>query len=156
VRSLNVAAPAAWIGEEPSKLPWWKAVEDEPVSPREGGVYVDYLGRSTAPERPRLRVEEYLDRARGIFDIDVGEPTGRRRDPRLREFREIVAVVGVVTFGQRVREISERLHKNPGSVSRWVTNAAERRLSDPGFAKRMRNLEDALLRESSICDRLAL
>ncbi|RPI01627.1 MAG: hypothetical protein EHM71_16200 [Zetaproteobacteria bacterium] len=149
VKSLNVVGSAAWVGEEPSKLPWWKAEGDEPVSPRDGGVYVDYLGRSTAPERPRLQVEAYLDRACDVLGIDVGELAGRRRDPRLREFREMVAVVGVEKFGQRVREIAERLHKNPGSVSRWVTNAAERRLSDPDFGRRLRDLGDALLGERS-------
>lgn len=156
VRSLNVAGTAAWVGEVPSKLPWWKAEEDEPISPREGGVYVDYLGRSTAPERPRLQIESYLGRACGVLGIDVGELAGRRRDPRLRELREIVAVIGVEKFGQRVREIAERLHKNPGSVSRWVTNAAERRLSDPGFAKRLRDLDDALLAGNSSGDRSVL
>jgi transposase len=74
----------------------------------------------------------------------------------LRELREIVAVVGVEKFGQRVREIAERLHKNPGSVSRWVTNAAERRFSDSGFAKRLRDLDDALVEQNPNRDRSVL
>ena len=67
--------------------------------------------------------------------VDVGDLASRRREPRLRELREVVAVVGVERYGQRVREIAEKMQKNPGSVSRWVTDAAERRLSDSGFAK---------------------
>lgn len=114
------------------------------MSPRESGIYVDYLGRSTAPERPRLTVDEYLDCACLVLGVDVGDLTSRRREPRLRELREVVAVVGVEKYGQRAREIAEKLQKNPGSVSRWVTDAAERRLSDPSFAKRLTVLDEGL------------
>jgi REP element-mobilizing transposase RayT len=144
VKSLNATAATAWVGEEPGKLPWWRELQDEPVSPREGGVYVDYLGRSTAPERPRLAVDDYLGRACGALGVDVDELASRGREPRLRELRELVAVVGVERYGQRVREIAERLEKNPGSVSRWVTTAAERRSSDGGFARRLGRLDEAL------------
>ena len=88
--------------------------------------------------------------------VGVGELADRRRDPAIRELREIVAVVGVEKYRQRVREIAERLHKNPGSVSRWVTNGAARKLSDSGFEKRLRNLDRALLRESATRGRSAL
>jgi REP element-mobilizing transposase RayT len=144
VKSLNVVGTAVWIGEEPSRLPWWRSARDEAVSPREGGVYVDYLGRSTAPERPRMPVEEFLERACAVEGVDVDELASRGREPRLRELREMVAVIGVEKYGQRVRELAERMRKNPGSVSRWVTNAAERRLSDSSFARRLRHLDEAL------------
>jgi transposase-like protein len=61
-----------------------------------------------------------------------------------RKLRELVAVLGVEKYGQRVREIAGRLAKNPGSVSRWVTTAAERRSSDGGFARRLGKLDEAL------------
>jgi hypothetical protein len=48
------------------------------------------------------------------------------------------------------------LHKNHGGVSRWVTNAAKRRLSDSSFAKRLKNLDGALLGDSSNGDRSVL
>jgi REP element-mobilizing transposase RayT len=149
VKSLNVAGSASWIGEEPSKLPWWQSIRDETISPREGSIYVDYLGRSTAPERPRLSVEGYLGRACRSLGVEVGEVASRRRDPAIREIREAVAVVGIEKFGQRVSEMALALHKNPGSVSRWVSNAAERRLKDSDFTSRLRSLEDALLKKST-------
>ena len=75
-------------------------------------------------------------------------------------WRSMAFIQGLTTKGfnrrQRVREIAERLHKNPGSVSRWVTNAAERRVSDPRFEKRLRDLDDALLAENSSGDRSVL
>jgi transposase-like protein len=61
-----------------------------------------------------------------------------------RKLRELVAVLGVEKYGQRVREIAGRLEKNPGSVSRWVTTAAERRSSDAGFARRLGRLDEVL------------
>ena len=149
VKSLNATGASVWVGEEPGRLPWWRELLDEPVSPRDGGVYVDYLGRSTAPERPRLAVDDYLDRACGALGVDVDELASRGREPRLRELRELVAVLGVEKYGQRVREIAGRLRKNPGSVSRWVTTAAERRSSDSGFARRLKKLDDVLRGEGS-------
>ena len=56
----------------------------------------------------------------------------------------MVAVVGVEKYRQRVRELAEELRKNPGSVSCWVTSAAERRTSDSDFAERLRILDNAL------------
>ncbi len=144
LRSLNTTDFTGWVGEEPHKLPWWRTVEDDAVSPRSGGIYVDYQGRSTAPERPRLTVEEYLDRACGVLSVDLDELASRRRGPRLRELRELVAVMGVEKYEQRVCEIARKMEKNPGSVSRWVTSAAERRSCDSAFATRMRNLDEAL------------
>lgn len=144
VKSLNTTAATVWVGEEPHKLPWWRERQDEPVKPREGGVYVDYLGRTTAPERPRLAVGDYLDRACGALNVGVDELASRGREPRLRDLRELVAVLGVEKYGQRVREIAGTLGKNPGSVSRWVTTAAERRSSDAGFARRLGKLDAAL------------
>ena len=149
VRSLNTTGSAVWVGEAPDKLPWWLPVKDAPVEPRKGGDYVDYLGRSTAPERPRLSVEDYLDRACRALDIDVDQLATRRRDPELRELRELVAVLGVEKFEQRVREMAAVLKKNPGSVSRWVSAAAERRSSDPVFARRLRELDEMILAKRS-------
>jgi hypothetical protein len=50
--------------------------------------------------------------------VGVDELASRGREPRLRELRELVVVLGVERYGQRVREIAGRLEKNPGSVSR--------------------------------------
>lgn len=149
VRSLNTTGAAVWVGEAPEKLPWWLPVKDVPVEPREGGDYVDYLGRSTAPERPRLSVEEYLGRACRALHMEVDQLASRRRDSEVRELRELVTVLGVERFEQQVREMAAVLQKNPGSVSRWVSTAAERRASDPDFARRLRELDEKILSKRS-------
>jgi transposase len=76
--------------------------------------------------------------------VGVDELASRGREPRLRELRELVVVLGVERYGQRVREIAGRLEKNPGSGSRWVTTAAERRSSDSSFARRLGKLDEVL------------
>jgi hypothetical protein len=56
-----------------------------------------------------------------------------------------VAVLGVERYGQRVRDLAGMLEKNPGSVSRWVSAAAERRSTDSGFAERLMKLDQTLV-----------
>lgn len=52
--------------------------------------------------------------------------------------------VGVERYGFRFREIAEQLQKIPGSVSRWVTDEAEPRMSDTVFAEQLTVLGDEL------------
>ena len=148
VRALKAARTDRWAGEEPAKLPWWLPREDEPLRLLEGTNYVDYLGRSTAPERPPLSVDAFLDRTCEVLETDVEELASRGKGSRLRELREIVAVLGVERYGQTVRSIAERLRKNPGSVSRWVSASAERRASDPDSSSRLEQLDERLRQES--------
>jgi len=58
--------------------------------------------------------------------------------------REAIAVVGVERFGLRVGELARALGMHLGSVSRWITRAAERRLADDEFADRCEDLERQL------------
>jgi len=83
-------------------------------------------------------IQECLDRTCRALDMDVDQLACRRRHPEVRELRELVAVLGVERFEQRVPEMAAVLQKNPGSVSRWVSTAAEARSSDPASAKHLR------------------
>jgi hypothetical protein len=60
-----------------------------------------------------------------------------------------VAIVGVERFGVKVKDLAARLCKNPGSVSRWMVRAAQRRDEDRHFEGRCRRLEAALTQNSS-------
>jgi hypothetical protein len=75
---------------------------------------------------------------------EVDGLASRRREPRIRELREPVALLSVEKYGQRVREVAGRLEKNPGSVSHWITTAAEWRSRDSGFARRLGKLDTIL------------
>jgi hypothetical protein len=86
--------------------------------------------------------------------VDEDELASRRREPRIRELRELVAVLGVEKYGQRIRGIAAMLETNPRSVSRWVTAAAERRSGESGYARRLGILDEMLRGESDAVVRL--
>ena len=59
---LTAAMASDWVLGEPGELPWWRRrmEKDEEMEFREDVPYLDYLGRSTAPERPKLDAATYL------------------------------------------------------------------------------------------------
>jgi len=137
---------AEWTLGEPGELPWWRRMtgKDEEMEAREDVPYVDYLGRSTAPERPILEAEAYLGRACKALGVEPGEIAGRSKTARLRQARELLAVVGVESYRQRVGELAAILHKNPGSVSRWVTDGAKRLGQNREFQRAAEALDAAV------------
>ena len=147
VRRLRAEREAEWLGERPGRLPWWgrsRADEDEAIAPREGVAYVDYLGRSTGPERPRFTAGVFLRRACEALGVDLEALTGRGRTSVERDLRELVSVLGVERYGQRVSDLAAALVKNPGTVSRWVSAGAARRTAEPAFVGRVQDLDQRL------------
>ena len=79
-----------------------------------------------------------------------GDVLGSRgKAPATVRAREIIAIVGVERFGVKVKDLAGRLGKNPGSVSRWMARAAQRRDEDREFDDCCRRLEAALTQKSS-------
>ena len=148
-RRLTAAMASDWVFGEPGELPWWRRMmeKDEEMEFRDDVPYLDYLGRSTAPERPRLDAATYLARGCAALGVKLEEIAGRNRTPRLREIRELLAVVGVERYGQKVRQLAELLHKNPGSVSRLVTDGATRLREGTAFQAAADELDAALRQE---------
>ena len=135
-----------------SRLPWWGRAgsdEDQEIALRKGVAYVDYLGRSTAPERPRFATDVFLQRACEILGVGLEVLAGRRRTSVERDLRELVSVVGVERYGQRNRDLAAALAKDPGAVSRWVSAGAARRAAEPAFAKRVLELDQGLQASTS-------
>ena len=79
--------------------------------------------------------------------MELDEIAGRNRTSRLREIRELLAVVAVERYGQKVGQLAQLLRKNPGSVSRLVTDGAVRLGEDKAFHAAAEKL-DATLRQS--------
>ena len=61
-----------------------------------------------------------------------------------RDLRELVSVLAVERYRQRVNDLAAVLAKNPGTVSRWVSAGAARRTAEPAFAKRVQDLDQRL------------
>jgi len=139
-RMLRGERERKWIGEDVAAAPWWRD-QDEAL---DGGAWEE-------PDRPvsshpmlgagALDVEKYLRRACAIVGVERRVLASRTTAREVARSRELIAVVGVERFGIRVGDLAKALGMHLGSVSRWITRAAERRLDDDEFADRCEGLE---------------
>jgi putative transposase len=142
VHSVEAAAEEPWLRSEPGRLPWWKGGgggAEAALSP--GGPRLDALGASTAPERPQLTTDDYLIAAANALETGILALTGPRSGREVTRQREILALVGVETFGIKVKELAQQLGRNPGVVSRWANAGGERRAWDGEFRERAEHFE---------------
>lgn len=135
-----------WIGEPPGRLPWWRRGEEtgEGITLEQGRPRLDALGASTAPERARLNVDTYLERACRVHGLELSELSGRRKDEATARLRELLTLVAVEVYGLRVKDLAERMRMNPGSASRALARAAEREREDTSFHEQRLALEERL------------
>jgi putative transposase len=137
---------AAWIGERPDRLPWWRGLDDAetPVAPAPGRARVDALGASTVPERVRLSPDDYLARVCRLRGVEMADLAGRWKDPKAVQVRELAILVGVEVYGLRIKDLGARLGMNPGSVSRVLARAGQREREEASFRKQRAKLEERL------------
>jgi putative transposase len=139
-----------WRGEGPGRLPWWRV--GRPRNPGDGDeITVDEArprigmdGLSNARVRPRLEVEEFLDRGADACGITLEDVRSRRRGRSIVESREILAWVGVELYGLTVKEMAAGLDKYHETASRLVTRAAERRVEDEEFGERIQEVDSII------------
>lgn len=144
VRMLRGEREQPWFGERPGRLPWWGRFEDEDVD--ESAWAATPAGGAGAGV-PRGAVRDagaFIRRAAEHLGVAAGELKARGKAPATVRAREIVAVVAVERFGVKVKDLAARLGKHPGSVSRWVAEAARRRREEREFEASCRRLEAAL------------
>ena len=94
---------------------------------------MDALGASTVPVRRTSSVNEYVAACCRVRGVGHGELASRRKDASLTQTRELVTVIGVETYGLRVRDLAEALGLNPGSASRTLGRALEREREDAAY-----------------------
>jgi hypothetical protein len=109
-----------------------------------GHVVIDELGRSTGLERPALEGARYLEEACAILEVDLERLACSRRDRDTAALRKLVVAVGIERWGQRAGELARLLNKHTVAVSRWVSDAARERQSDPAYEKRLLWLNEQL------------
>jgi hypothetical protein len=107
---------------------------------------LDAQGVSRGPARRHLSAAHYLDAASKALRIDASDLGGRRKGRVTTQAREALVVVGVEVFGVRVNDLARQLNMNPGSVSRVLVRAGERRAGSSEFARRCVRLERAVAR----------
>ena len=106
--------------------------------------FIDELGRSTAPERPRLEVDEFVAGALGALAVDVEEVAGRTKRPQVVRARELIVTLGVERYGLRVKELAAVLGVRYDTASLWGRRGARRRRDDGRFGRQMDELEITL------------
>jgi REP element-mobilizing transposase RayT len=144
VRVLRGERREAWIGEGPGRLPWWGRVDDEAVDGSAWDVR-PAVGAGAGTQRVTVRdVDAFIRRAGEHLGVSGDVLGSRGKALATVRAREIIAIVGVERFGVKVNNLAGRLGKNPGSVSRWIVRAGQRRGEDRGFAACCRRLEAAL------------
>lgn len=139
-RMLRGEREREWIGEDVASAPWWRE-DDEALD----GRAWDERGLPVAAHPTHgpgaLDMQEYLRRACAILGVERRVLASRTTAREVARARELIAVVGVERFGIRVGELARELGMHLGSVSRWITRAAEGRLTDGEFAGRCEELE---------------
>ena len=101
-------------------------------------------------ERVTVRgVDGFIRRSARELGVAIEDLSSRRKTPATVRAREIIAIVGVERFGVKVAELAVRLKKNPGSVSRWLVQAGERRQKERDFKVDCDRLEAAVGRAGS-------
>jgi hypothetical protein len=85
-----------------------------------------------------------LERASGIA---MSELASRREGPDLMAWRILVTNLAVGRFGHRVCDVAKLLQKNPGTVSRWLTEADRRSSRDAAYRRRLAQLDRAITAE---------
>jgi len=149
VRMLRGEREQPWAGERPGRLPWWGRAGDEAV---DGSVWdvTPSLGARGRTQRVTVRdVDAFIRRAGEHLGVSADLLGARSKVPATVRAREIIAIVGVERFGVKVKDLAGRLGKNPGSVSRWMARAAQRRDEDRDFEACCRRLERALTQNST-------
>ncbi len=144
VRMLRGERGQPWVGEQPGWLPWWGRGGDEDL---DGSAWepTPSGGARGVAERVTVRdVDGFIRRSAKELGVAGEDLSSRRKAPATVRAREIIAIVGVERFGVKVAELAARLKKSPGSVSRWLVQAGERRQKERGFEADCERLEAAV------------
>jgi REP element-mobilizing transposase RayT len=149
-RAMEAAEWGEWMGEGPGRLPWWRL--GRPSRKEEDNLELDTErpligmdGRSTAPPRPRVKLEELLRCGAMRLGLTLADLRSSQRSPVVVEAREVVAWVAVVLYGHQVKEVARALEKYVESASRLVSRAAARRLEEEDFRTMVKAVDAAVI-----------
>ena len=152
--AMSTVLEEGWREEGPGRLPWWR-VGRPPMSDGGGEITVDDRrprigmdGLSNVSLRPRMELEDFLERGAEAVEISLADLKGRKRGTSIVEGREILAWLGVELYGFTVKEIAEALDKHLETASRLVSRAAWRRVEDQAFRAKIQRVDSAIVRSN--------
>ena len=147
VRRLKGAVDETWTGEAPGRLPWWRLgrpLKGEDEDPEEA-IRQCRRKEVEGPEwRPRLTAEEFMERAADELYLKAEDLCSRQRSPEVVRAREMLMVLGVERYGQKVRELAKVLGKSPDGMSHALGRGIRRRIEDERFRADLENLDRAV------------
>ncbi len=155
--AMSMTLGEEWRSEGPGGLPWWRIGrpqkdDTEPeitVDENRPRILMDGLSNVTA--RPKMELEEFIELGASACDVTPEDLKGAKRRASVVDAREILAWLGVVSYGFKVKEIAAGFQKYGETASRLVSRASQRRLVDDKFADRMRRVDVAISGESEMC-----
>ena len=151
--AMSMTLGEEWRTEGPGRLPWWRMgrpskSDDEleiAVDTKRPRIQMD--GFSNANPRPRMEIERFLELGAAACDVKPEDLTSRKRHASIVEAREILAWLGVIAYGFKVKEIAAGFDKYGETASRLVSRAAHRRVVDQDFADRIRRVDSVVVEE---------
>jgi REP element-mobilizing transposase RayT len=140
VRSV---AEAKWLDMGLRELPWWTDASDaeEIVGPETRRHVETYDQRQLVEDRFPLDLSVIVDAICDLTGVRLADLRSRKRRSEIAEARWNLTAIAVGRYDHKVCDVAEVLSKNPGSVSRWLTEAGRRQASDPGYRTHLDHLE---------------
>jgi len=143
---IRLVAEECWLQNGIADLPWWQDARhsDGIVDAGRHDEAETFDGELLVDERPLIELDELACRFQQASGHDLSGLASRRREDRLTEGRIKMTAIAVGRFGHRVSELANLLHKNPWTVSRWLTMADKRSLEDVIYRRHLDDLDRAI------------
>jgi hypothetical protein len=106
------------------RLPWWRRVRTDHQTVAETEVpdgAMLFNGEPAVPEIPTPSLDLLLDICCAISECPSRRMLGRSRGETEIIARRALVKVAVREFGYKSLQVARLLHKNPSSVSRWLS-----------------------------------
>jgi hypothetical protein len=148
--AMSSTLAEGWRSEGPGRLPWWKvgrpkgADDDREIEVDETRPRIQMNGRSNVEMRPRMEIARYIELGAEACGVTAADLRSTRRASPVVEAREILAWLGTMLYGFKVKEMAAGFDKYGETASRLVSRAAQRRMDDVGFADRINSVDSAI------------
>ena len=141
--SVRAVAEARWLTAQVRELPWWKTVaDDDETVLRQLAPENAELFNGEPPPVPDIKppVPAIIEAATNHLGLAPGQLSGRGRTRYESWCRCLVATLAVGNLGCRAKDLATHLDKSSGSVSRWLSQGMQLRLTDRQFRCQLQTL----------------
>jgi len=151
--SMSHAREEDWRSEGPGQLPWWRvgrpqrADEGQEIVVDEDRPRIQMDGLSNFEVRPKMELDRFIELGAAGCGVMPEDLRSQKRRTSIVEAREILAWLGVMAYGFKVKEIAAGFEKYGETASRLVSRAAQRRVVDQDYANRVRRVDAAITKE---------